>query len=57
VDIGLLGDAVLLAGNGAGAVGAVAVAVDVLVAGGDGLAPAGTASKSTWSTLVPVSMT
>ena len=43
VDLGLLGDAVLLTGDGARAVGAVAVAVDILVTRGNGSAPRGTA--------------
>lgn len=41
VDIGLLGDTVLLASNSAGAVGAVAIAINVIVASGDSLAPLG----------------
>lgn len=43
VNIGLLGDTVLLAGNGTRAVSTVAVAVDILITLGDGLAPVGTA--------------
>ena len=42
VDLGLLGDAVLLTGDGTRAVGTVSVAVDILVARGDGGAPLGT---------------
>lgn len=43
IDVGLLGDTILLAGDGAGAVSAVAIAIDIGIAGGDGLAPLGTA--------------
>lgn len=43
VDVGLFGNTILLASNGAGAVGAVAVAILVSVAVGDGLAPVGAA--------------
>lgn len=42
VDVGLLGDTVLLTSNGTRAVSAVAIAVLVLVAGRDGLSPLGT---------------
>ncbi len=45
VDVGLLGNTVLLAGDGTRAVSAVAVAVDILVAAGDGLAPVSTTLK------------
>jgi hypothetical protein len=45
VDVRLLGDTVLLASNGAGAVGAVAVAILVSIAVGDGLAPLGATLK------------
>jgi hypothetical protein len=41
----LLGDTVLLTSNSAGAVGAVAVAILVGIAVGDGLAPLGTTLK------------
>jgi hypothetical protein len=43
VDVGLLGDAVLLTSDGTRAVGAVAVAILVGIAVGDGLAPVSTA--------------
>lgn len=43
VDVGLLGDTVLLASDGAGAVSAVTVAISILVTRGDGLSPLGTA--------------
>jgi hypothetical protein len=43
VDVGLLGDTVLLASNSAGAVGAVTVAILIGIAVGDGLAPVGAA--------------
>lgn len=43
VDVRLLGDTVLLASNSAGAVSAVAVAILIGIAVGDGLAPFGTA--------------
>ena len=43
VDISLLGNTVLLASNSAGAVSAVAVAILVSIAAGDGLAPVGAA--------------
>ncbi len=42
VDVGLLGDTVLLASDGTRAVSAVAVPVDILVVGWDGLAPVST---------------
>lgn len=42
VDVGLLGDTVLLASNSAGAVGAVTVAILVGITVGDGLAPVST---------------
>ena len=45
VDVRLLGNTVLLTSNSAGAVGAVAVAILVGVAVGDGLAPLGTTLK------------
>jgi hypothetical protein len=45
VDVRLLGDTVLLTSNSAGAVGAVAVAILVGIAVGDGLAPLGTTLK------------
>jgi hypothetical protein len=43
VDVGLLGNTVLLASNRAGAVGAVTVAILIGITVGDGLAPVGTA--------------
>jgi hypothetical protein len=43
VDVGLLGNTVLLASNSTGAVGAVTVAILIGIAVGDGLAPVGTA--------------
>ena len=43
VDVGLLGDTVLLASNSAGAVGAVTVAILISIAVGNGLAPVGAA--------------
>lgn len=45
VDVRLLGNTVLLTSNSAGAVGAVAVAILVGIAVGDGLAPLGTTLK------------
>ncbi len=45
IDLGLLGDTILLASNGARAVGAVPVTIDIGIARGDGLAPVGTALK------------
>ena len=45
VDAGLLGDTVALSSDGAGAVSAVAVAILVGIAAGDGLAPVGAALK------------
>lgn len=45
VDVRLLGNTVLLTSNSAGAVGAVAVAILVSIAVGDGLAPLGTTLK------------
>lgn len=45
VDVGLLGNTILLASDGAGAVGAVTVAVLVLVTLGSSVAPLGTALK------------
>jgi len=43
IDVGLLGDTVLLASNSAGTVGAVAIAILVSIARGDSLAPVGAA--------------
>ena len=43
IDIGLLGDTILLATNGTRAVSAVAIAINVLVTLRDSLAPLGTA--------------
>lgn len=45
VDVGLLGDSVFLAGNGAGAVRAVTIAVFIVIAQGNGLAPVSTTLK------------
>lgn len=45
IDMGLLGNTVLLAGNGTRAVSAVAVAILVLVTLGNGLSPGGTTFK------------
>lgn len=44
-EVGVLGDTVVGGGDGAGAVSAVAVAVDVLVVQRDGLAPGGAAAE------------
>jgi hypothetical protein len=43
IDVGLLGNTILLTSNSAGAVGAVTVAILVSVSAGDGLAPVGAA--------------
>lgn len=45
VDIGLLGNTILLASNSTGAVSSVAVAVNVIVTLGNSLSPASTAFK------------
>ena len=43
IDVGLLGDTVLLTSDGSGAVGSVSIAISVLIVGRDSLSPAGTA--------------
>ena len=43
IDVGLLGDTILLASDGSGAVGSVSIAISVFIVGRDSLSPVGTA--------------
>lgn len=45
IEVGLLGDTILLASDGSGAVSAVAVTIGILIVAGDSLAPGGTTFK------------